>query len=347
MASYYRAPPLRPPASGVQTTRPHESLAALDITDKSIYIFPAPSSLPNTPGGSSTFSVPSDFTDLSGSDTRSRNISTSISTHASTSRSPTGGRSRLSSGTVSYNSEIESWEWQSDLRDEGHEYWDYEEEIERVSQWDISPHRLTNRIPVRTHPLSAPSFPCTNDFIDQHYRAFLRSRAHSNSSSLTSNSRYSNRSIFTPHPRIYIPLLSFFASLLLLDLDDPALRLLTQSSADSVLFPGQPNLSPPEDDENELSSVSRTSTDDADTDLESVEAHGLCRLFASGAHSPVKLIKDGIAIVSDPSFSTPNLFSIPGLGSLQKFGQFIGNACYRGGQAWQELRLHNDASVSS
>ncbi|KAI0697906.1 hypothetical protein BC835DRAFT_1336798 [Cytidiella melzeri] len=324
MSTYYKARPRRASTSSSQPPPPRQTevLAALDVADQSIYIFPTPPSLPGSPGGSSVFSAPSDLTGSSGFDARSRGDT--VSSHASTSRSPDRLHPRLSSASPPSNSDFELWDWVAasgeDVSDR-RGLWELEDDLERASRWNIiSRHPAASQ----TQPLTSSSFPSTNDFIEQHYRVFLRSRAQSNISNLTANSRGTNRSAFTPQPRIHIPLLSFFASLLFLDLEDPALRLLSQSSPDSILFPGQPTLlgSPDED--------------------ELVKPHGLLRLLARGSQYPVNVIKDGLAVVCDPSFSIANPFGVPEISAIRKFGRFVGGTWSKGGKAWRAVRLGED-----
>lgn len=361
MSAYYTPPRPRASSGSPQLTQPSptelHTAPALTIAEQSIYIFPTPSSLPASPGGSSVFSAPSDFTDFFGSDTRSRNRS------ANSSLSPVGRSPRLHfanaetrirrqrpspTGSALDSDVSEVWDWAAESGEDVPDqdgYWEFEEEIERVGQWDIVSHRRHEDEVRRTHPLSTSSFPVTNDFIDQHYRVFLRSRTQSNSSSLTTNSRGTNSSTYTPHPRIHIPLLSFIASLLFLDLDDPALRLLNYSSPDSILFPGQTNLLGSSNEDGSASIAVHTQPErftgcGDDEELEELaEQHGLLRLLTEGAQWPVKAIRDGLSVVCDPSIIPDNPLRIPGLDAIQQFGRFVGGTLSRGGQAWREIRL--------
>ncbi|KAI0346032.1 hypothetical protein BDW22DRAFT_1353697 [Trametopsis cervina] len=358
MSTYYKPPrPAAPSSSVAASSAPQsDTLRTLDIADRSIYIFPTPSSLPGSPGGSSAISAPSDFTDFTGSDARSRNAS--LSTSASTSRSPVGrhGRSSLSSpssgvyirrrrsptvAATSSDPEVEVWDWNVEEERSDNEYWELEEEVERASRWDIVSNYHGSNGRHRTQPLVTAPFATTNDFIDQHYRVFLRSRTQSNISSITSNSRSSSRIAFTPQPRIHIPLLSFFASLLFLDLDDPALRLLSQSSPDSVLFPGQSNL---------LGSVEETEDErpNASSEVEPgrLSPHGLLRLLADKSYRPITVLKDGFAIACDPAFPVPNALSLPTWTAIRGLGRFVGGVWSKGALAWKEVSSSPTAPAS-
>lgn len=314
--------------------------------DQSIYIFPTPSSTPASPSGSSAFSAPTDFTDtISSTGTRSRDQSFSsagparsrspryrLRTRSSASATRTQSRAR-SAETDEYDLEVEYWDWTAESGedvpdDEG--VWEFEAEVERANRWDL-PAQLARRLsPLRA--LGSASTGPNNDFYEQHYRIFLRARTQSNTSSLASTSSLSSKpSVPAPHPRIHIPLLSFFASLLSIDLDEPALRLLTHSSSDSILFPGQRDL---------LSEGNNVAWEPAaDDTLEASKPHGLVRLHRINDESRPsnRALKDGLAVACDPS-ALPNPFSLPGLSALAGLCRFVGGVWTNAGKAWQEAQ---------
>lgn len=317
--------------------------------EESIYIFPTPSSTPASPGGSSTFSAPTDLTDTISlsTGTRSRDQSFSSSgrgrSRSSSYRSrargtATGSATRTQSRARSYETddlEVEYWDWAvesgEDVPDDDG-IWEFEAEIERASRWDL-PTRLARRLsPLRA--LGSPGSGPNVDFYEQHYRIFLRARTQSNSSSFSASSSLSSKLDPTPHPRIHIPLLSFFASLLSLNLDEPALRLLTHSSTDSILFPGQRNL------------VLDGATPSGDkTDLP--EPRGLMRLrhVDDGSRPPDRTLKDGLAVACDPS-TLPSPFSLPGFTALAGLCRFVGGVWTNSGKAWQEVQDAGSLPVS-
>lgn len=358
MSTYYRPPRQHATTTDSAQASPQQpEPRALDIPDQSIYIFPTPSSLPPSPSGSSVFSVPSDFSDQSILiDTRSRNHS--VSSHASTNRSHIRARRRPTSATrrsyaqrslspnisVISDEEVEVWDWMAesgeDMPDEDG-LWEFEAEIERTSRWGIP-----NDFEIITRPRAASRttspFTATNDFIDQHYRIYLRSRTHSNTSNITGRTTRTSRSTdYTPHPRIHIPLLSFFASLLFLDLDDPALRLLSQSTPDSVLFPGQGGLlDAPDVDYRSSDQTAGAFTPSSSNDLLDVpKSHGLFRLLTDGSLHHVKVLKDGLAVVCDPNSPLPSSFPLPGFNAIQGLGRLVGGLWSKGSRAWQEMTL--------
>ncbi|KAI0087854.1 hypothetical protein BDY19DRAFT_953525 [Irpex rosettiformis] len=350
MTTYYTNPRPRVAASSSQpshTRSDHdEQLTTLNIAGQSIYIFPTPSSLPAIPGGSSIFSGPSLFTDLSSIDVRS-----SISSDASL----IGAPARLSppntltderwstspiTSTVSTASDmdVEVWDWAAESQDnflDRGAYRDFEEDTERVELWGIQSRQLYEGTHFQAR--SSLPFPSTNDFIDQHYHAFLRSRTQSD---MTMSS---SRSVYTPHPRLHIPLLSFFASLLFLDLDDPALRLLTQSSPDSVLFPGQLILlEPNNNDEFAATSSGRASpqlTVSSVNEYPGFKPHGLLRLLADNVTRPVAVIREGLAVIGDPLLPLANPFLAPGLNTIRNLDKFLRSTWPRGGRVWREVWL--------
>lgn len=346
-----------------------EELTTLDL-QASVYVFPNP---PSSPGGSSLFSVSSDFTGpfpgSSSAGSRERDHSISFSSDSRSiersARPSTGGNSededtswhntQSHSTAHSPNIDVEVWNWMEDSTediDEQH-VWELEREVERVSRWDIPMPRGNRRVSWPTHSPSPPrtSAPQTRPnplptriirTYDVRTRDYHRMRTQSNLSSGSTWASLSTRaSEQTPHPRIHIPLLSFIAYLFSLDLDDPALRLLTNSTSDSVLFPGHSGLLDPLDpSEIDLSGTS----DDEEDSIEvarPVEEHGLLRLFSHSDESRVSLrsLKEGLGVVCNPSFSVVSSpISVPSFGSLFGLYHLFGDAWTKGGKALRELR---------
>ncbi|PSR70470.1 hypothetical protein PHLCEN_2v13621 [Hermanssonia centrifuga] len=320
--------------------------------EESIYIFPTPSSAPASPSGSSISSVPTDFTEVLSVSTgsRSRDQSFSSATGENTDdaahepsrttyveSSSSGSRS---TDIVEVDPEVEMWDWTDSGEDvpDDDGLWAFEAEVERASRWNI-PNALIRRLsPLRT----TPSTGATINFYEYPYRAHIRSRTQSSSTSYTSvSSKSSSAMVHTPHPRIQLPLLSFFSSLLSLNLDDSALRLLTHSSPDSVLFPGQsgflsyiPQREPP------LQHGSLLGYENEEV----VESHGLNRLHAESSGHSLRGVKDGLAIIYDPSFALNSPFALPSFSSIAGLCRFVGNVWSNGGKAWGEA--HTSETVS-
>lgn len=315
--------------------------------DQSIYIFPTPSSVPPSPSGSSVISAPSDFTEAFSLSTGTRSRDQSFSSSAP--RSPrqrsrphgaafarSGSRAR-SSGSDDFDLEVEVWNWTvgsgEDVPDEDGML-EFEAEVERTSQWDV-PAQLMRRLSPLRPTASSPV-----DFYEQHYHIFHRARTQSNISSLTSVTSLSSNPlsvVHTPHPRIHISLLSFFASLLSLNLDDPGLRLLTHSSSDSVLFPGQCNML--NDGANWCSPI--------EEETERPAPRGLLRLQLSedGSRPPTAVLKDGLTVACDPA-TLPNPFAFPGLTALAGLCRFVGDVWSNGEKAWREVQGTSNLPVS-
>ncbi|KAF7798443.1 hypothetical protein EIP86_009664 [Pleurotus ostreatoroseus] len=308
--------------------------------DQSIYIFPTPSSVPPSPSGSSVLSAPSDFTEAFSLSTGTRSRDQSFSSSAPRSprhRSrPQGAAfapnsyrstSHARSSGEDYDPEVEVWDWTAesgeDIPDDDG-LWEFEAEVERASRWDVPVQFIRRLSPLR--PMSNPA-----DFYEQHYRLLQRTRTQSNISNFTSVSSLSSHPsvVQTPHPRMHIPLLSFFASLLSLNLDDPGLRLLTNSSPDSVLFPGQSNL---------LSDGASWSST-AEEETKQPSPHGLLRLQLSedGSRPPNTVLKDGLAVSCDPD-NVPNPFTLPGLSTLAGLYCIVGGVWSSGEKAWREVQ---------
>lgn len=336
MATCFKPPAIRtlvnstPPQAN--STRSPTGQPSSTLDEGSIYIFPVPSSIPASPGSSSVFSAPSDFAEnFTESSGRSRNSSVS-SRLTETTRSRTSSLNRLSFvgedteavyspvGDVGPEPEVEAWDWMEGASDDL--------PIEDVS-WafeagggtrDSERWRLVRRSSVsRREPDSIPN--AVHPPLPSH-----RLRTQSSSSGISS----ARSSRHTPHPRVRIPLLSFIASLICVDPDDPVLRLLTHSTSDSLLFPGQINLlDSPESvlsPENPLANAFHTIGT-----TEAPQTHGLLRLLT--VESSSKSVRDGLAVACDAQ--TP--FSFPSLSSISNLCRFVGDAWVSGGQAWREL----------
>lgn len=117
-----------------------------------------------------------------------------------------------------------------------------------------------------------------------------------------------------PHPRLHIPLLSFFMSLV--SADEATLHLITHSSSQSTLFPGNAPLP-----------YSHLSTDDP--------PHGVIKLLAHRGESHT--LKDGLDIAFDPSYTSSNPFSLPG---LHLVWGLVNNVVLSGGKALREVLLY-------
>jgi len=389
MAAYYI--PSRQYASSSQNIRRNEqpanadALTTIDLHfgEHSIYVFPNPSSSPPSPA-SSLFSAPTDFDPSSPSSSSSRSRSRPRARlHASSLSVRTNGSRSLSIGQTSTDSAPPSsyfhverpstlpsnpesdpdidevWDWTRASMSSGeHGSWDLEEEVERMSRWDIDlrlrqltertsahvAHHRTRLTPLRTRTLSQRT---------------------TTSASLGSARRVRSPSIparpSSPQPRIRIPLLSFFAAIFALDLDDPALRLLTQaapSDAESLLFPGhtaaglrqsftehEHQTDPSSSDSNVGSDYDSDSTTDSGIDTHthedlrpdpSPDIHGLQKLLSS-THDPsgaaLRSLRAGLAV----SKSMPADFGLPGMRGLVGLWRAVGNVYARSGQAWREV----------
>lgn len=182
------------------------------------------------------------------------------------------------------------------------------------------------------------------------------SRTGANSSFRSSNQNRS-RSLSvhhsSPQPRIHIPLLSFLAKLLSLELDDPVIRLIAQAAppdAESTLFPGNSvtSLTPDELRVSSLSSVSDSdAATDATTDSESEfpsefdedlsrSPHGLRKLLSPSADpsgAAISSLRAGMA----NSRNNPIEFVVPGIRGLIGLWRAMGEVYARSGQAWKEV----------
>ncbi|KZT09107.1 uncharacterized protein LAESUDRAFT_810760 [Laetiporus sulphureus 93-53] len=388
MATYY-TPPARhqsssTPSPSVRTVSEREQvdLPTIDLTfgDHSIYVFPNPSSAPPSPA-STLFSgsVPTDFpssyspsSSLSPGSSRSRShtrrrprprhhpshhaIETQNLSLSTSARSPSPLSGSPCVVTDDSDPDVELWDWDGrspsplaldgDL--DGTESWVLEEEIERHGRWGIAldtPSQQTRR----TQPLHQAHsrmrlVPCSRSTL---------SRA-TTGSSLTGYSARARASMeraekHTMQPRVRIPLLSLVSKLFALDLDEPALRLLTHvpphaEDAESVLFPGHKvELAPASPTISEASlSTDSSSPDDTERDLELTPdlpptLHGTHKLLLSAKEDATRALRAGLAI----SMDLPGLdFGVGygyGFGPIAGLWRAVGEVCVRSGQAWREV----------
>ncbi|CCM03494.1 uncharacterized protein FIBRA_05628 [Fibroporia radiculosa] len=391
MAAYYTPPrpqvaaPRRSSSHRTDQQRDREELTTIDLDfgDHSIYVFPNPSSVPPSPA-SSLFSPSSSFSPSSFSSSSSRSRSRSRAQHDN-SRFFSRARSNPTASISSAGAEVSSnhivppspispnlieddpdvdevWDWTRDYSDgQSSESWILEEEVERVSRWDIA--LRSSQFAPRAIPSSSQRAARLMDHGPPRPRLTpLRTRALSRSTNASLGSlRSSSVSLHdvvrpaSPQPRIRLPLLTFFASLFSLDLDDPALRLLTQSSStdeDSVLFPGHiaTSLSLPASgcmvqfpshsfqSESDLSDMNEDSDIDVATKYMNIpdpcaDVHGLERLLStttdpSGA--ALRSLRAGLALPR----GIPIEF---GVSSIAGFWRAMGEVYTRSGQAWREV----------
>ncbi|CAL1712581.1 unnamed protein product [Somion occarium] len=338
----------------VSSSRPEESVLTLDL-ERSIYLFPNPSSIPPSPSGSSAYSVPSDFSFSSPGGSRERTISRSTDAsgdayiinhgrprlHSSSSyASASWQNSPLVRSSADLDTEVELWDWTEELREEVVvDESELEAAVERASRWDI-PSRHFRDHPLRT--ITGPSPPRIVQLGSCNVRldgTHQRTRTQSNISFASLSSFSSSPFGGPPHPRIRIPLLSFIASLFGLDLDDPALRLLTTSSSDSVLFPGQGCLVGLQDSEKpQMSKCIRIDVVDDDTTEE--KPHGLLKLFilSDDSRTTLQSLKSGLGAVASPIYSIPETISVPTFSSFFGLSRLVGDLWSKGGEAVQQLR---------
>lgn len=341
---------------------PQDGLSA----DRSIYIFPSPSSVPPSPSpaspGSSLISAPTDFesSDSLSLGSRSRTPSNAPSKTVPPSELEDTVDTQQHFSSLAHDEmeiDVELWELSTDpeyaanLSDSDSSWMmSLEDEVERVSAGDIDVSFLNPSGQLRrTHRLSAPQSP---DTALQHYWAIRpqrRARTHSRVqtiSSLSSRASSSARRAVPPSPRIHIPLLSFFSSLLSIDLDDPALRLLTHADpneAESILFPGHTTsqlLGREETSEVESHVQSETETESGEGRPGSnEEPHGLPKLLLASLsdQSTVALrsLRSGLVVylTRSPDVALP----IPRPTELSGLWRLVGEVYAKSSQAWKEV----------
>ncbi|RPD62365.1 hypothetical protein L226DRAFT_532625 [Lentinus tigrinus ALCF2SS1-7] len=366
MAAYYaQRPPSsnpRPSASrenGEGAERERANLTSLNVIspDHSIYIFPSPPSAPPSPypasPGSSLFSPSTDFdaSEPFSLGVRSRASSSAPSTAASA--SPAGGdvaltrRQAAPLGDDELEIDVELWELSTDPTvdiSESDSSWVLEDEIDRVGAGDVDFSYMNVR---RNHRLISPR----SSDVPPYWTMRRRSRTHSRIrtiSSLSSPLSSTSARRPAPHPRIHIPLLSFFSSLLSIDIDDPALRLLTHADpgeSESILFPGHTTAQLLTSDD--AQSRERDNESDASTDVDSTgshpeeeeQPHGLPKLLLAtiSDQSTVALrsLRAGLAVYIPHSPDVALPFTRPS--ELFGLWRVVGEVCARSSQAWKEV----------
>lgn len=326
-----------------------ETTITLDL-HQSIYLFPNPSTAPPSPSGTSLSSIPSDFSpalsELSSPSTRERSLSIPINhtrngvgaRYGSDQASTSSHQLRSDAEQEETDIEVEVWDWNIDTT----EYTSFtgdsselEAEIERISRWDaVRPYVSRRPWPIGNPPQGAaletltprPFHPPSIDIAHIH-----RIRTQSNISFASSlSSALSSRlsAMQKPHPRIHIPLLSFIASLFSLDLDDPALRLLTTSTSDSILFPGQAGLLEGDDpgciarhEAAALDPTTPSQDDNAEEVLPSPRPHGFLALcvLSDDSRLSVRSLKEGLRVICTPvvaSLPSPPVPRVPGFSTV-------------------------------
>lgn len=337
----------------------------------SIYIFPSPASAPPSPAVSVS-SAPTDF-DFS-SPISSRSTSCTRPPKRDTTQANIRDASR-SSVSAAYDAssrywdlpsppgndleiDISLWDITSDVTTEpsnSDESWALEGEVERVGFAEVDLLYTPHLRRARQAPLSSSQSP---DGSRPRYRFSARPRQRSRTrsrirtTSISSLALSSTQQAVAPHPRIHVPLLSFFASLLSLDLEDPALRLLTNAEsgdAEAVLFPGQSSA-------RLLAQVTEQPTgrrsfeSDSDTETESTttselppyesteEIHGLPKMLLASIsdQSAVALrsLRAGFAVRLPVTAS--ELLPLPHATEIIGLWRVFGEVCSRGNQAWKE-----------
>ncbi|KZV73760.1 hypothetical protein PENSPDRAFT_648526 [Peniophora sp. CONT] len=202
----------------------------IDTPSQSIYIFPNPSSvLPSPHSNLNDASLESAVREPV-EESRSRSISVAT---AATTTTDTGWDDLRSPSNYSTQDETQ-WEWPTSADGHavdgarlGEEEAVLDEEIVGASRWDLIASR---RYPA--HPLAVRAERQAR-LAPTSTMSWIRSRTVSGVSSLSS---YVAVPTTTPHPRMRIPLLSFFGSLL--DIDEETLDLLESTPSQSTLFTG-------------------------------------------------------------------------------------------------------------
>ncbi|KAI0354923.1 hypothetical protein OH77DRAFT_1425520 [Trametes cingulata] len=350
---------------------PHDIIS----TDQPIYIFPSPPSDPPTPA-TSVSSAPTDFDFSLLSDSRS---TSRARLHRQDS---TLAPRRGSSGSAAYAALEESFRHDglptpSEEELEA-ELWDISDDpVAEFSESDESwalcgegdhagvTHRF-DQVYDSGQSANIARRPSTSRqrSLDRHIpqlrialRPVVRRRSRTRSRLRTisvSSSASSSMTQTAPHPRIHLPFLRFFASLLFIDLDDPALRLLTAAEpegAEAILFPGQSSARLLYEDRGQgpRRRQSLESDSDAETDSsiasdvtphdEPAAVHGLPRLLLANMSDTsavaLRSLRAGLAVqiqaASDIALPSPPSASLLGLWRV------LGEVCSRGSQAWKEV----------
>lgn len=286
--------------------------------ERSIYLFPSPPSAPLSPApslshtsASAVISSPpfspsvSRERRLTGSSSATgtsaggwEDIDTPLSLRPSDAGSPLPDSDRLGL------SERNDWDWSP--MDEA-EASMLEEEIVRASRWDMAA-ALRRRVDSLADAearrraqqqlqQSLQSKQIADDILESRRTSYVRSRTTSAATAYGLGSAPGP----TPHPRIHLPLLSFFASLL--SLDSSTLHLLSHTPALSILFPGASS-----------SIVGDSPHIVEDTD----RPHGMESLFAPASERTS--VKEGIDVVCDEDIVSFNPFLVSPFGLTSIIG---------------------------
>ena len=343
--------------------------------DDSIYIFPNPSTTPpySPPSpASSHFSAPTDLdlSDLSSFGSRSPSSGPSR-TAEKNAAAPMQQSSQYSSpvGDNEVEIDVELWELEfstdQDAASPDESWtWSLEDEVERISAGDVNFSYLGGNGSVRRARLTSPPPLGRWNEWEQSARPYRRARSQSRARTLSSLSSVSVVRVRPPtpkpHPRLHIPLLSFFASMLSIDLDDPALRLLTNADSgdcEAILFPGHTTeqLLSRCGDEVGGRDEQEDSDEDGDGDEgrgrkeagECEQPHGLPRLLLASIsdQSTVALrsLRKGLAVYVPAS---PGALPIPGPTEILGICRAVGQVCVKGGQVWREVWWSGPSSES-
>jgi len=259
--------------------------------EQSIYIFPNPLSAPPSPNTAAlTPDVRQVLIAYTPEPSRSRSVSVVTE---STGTGWDGARSPFDS-TASGADDLDAgvWEWPalSEVSVDQNELV-LEEDIVGPSRWDLIASRRTP-----PHTSNSPLVPLairvrryTTQQLPARPLSWIRSRTQSAASSLSSV-------IVIPHPRIRIPLLSFFSALL--GVDESTLDLIEHTPSHSVLFSGY---TPDGID---------LSTDECSTEHE--HPHGVLALVSREPD----MLREGLRVSYEMPVETPHAFSF---GSLPSF----------------------------
>ena len=125
----------------------------------------------------------------------------------------------------------------------------------------------------------------------------------------------------TPHPRIYLPLLSFFASLL--SLDSETVHLLQHTPMHSILFPG---------------ASSSTVGDNSEAEIGSDRPRGVETLFAPPSER--LSLKEGIKVACNTEIALHNPFLVSSA-ALTNIAKIVKGLVWRR-QRWQTLVWSSD-----
>lgn len=272
---YFVAPP--------QARRPRQRRSQSSITklEDSLYIFPSPSSAPPSPSPSSEYSAPTHLSLSTLSEARSRNSSVQPCSRSTRPHSEVLHTPYI----ISPGGDLEIWDWAEDTGrklDEsvGDEKWECRESA-RVRE--PSPFRFELR---RLQSTTSKG----------------RIAYHGSPTTIRPS---------CPHPRVHIPLLSFFISLF--SVDEATLHLLTHpaNESESALFPGHA-----------LCSDEIHAQEDG--------CHGVAKLLMPLGE--FRSVKEGCAVACNPS--NPLLVSSSPVVGIW---HFIGNVLVDGGKALKEF----------